>query len=272
MTAVIGIAPSRTFPGNWCDAVTFCEEHGFEGLELKYELPFTLPDRLNASIITEVSERVRASDLFLSLHGPYANIGELTDVRYEGAIAEHLEAIEIAKTIGARTYTLHGGWIENRYSTEDLFASCRERVAGALERILAIAGPVKICLENQNYAESHKHKTNCLVPDLHWYGDAFPQLCYTFDTGHANVTSLTPSQFLQQLGVDRIGIAHVHDNDGHTDQHRSLADGTTNWNDFVDTYLSLGSQFPLMLELGEPEALLSSQQILRESLAVTGTS
>lgn len=268
MTTVIGMAPSRTFPGNWCDALAFCEEHGFDGLELKYELPFTLPDRLDTSIIAEVSERVRVSNLFLSLHGPYTNIGALIDVRYEGAVAEHLAAIEVAKTLGAKTYTLHGGWVESKYSTDELFTNCRERVAGALERILAVAGPVKICLENQNNAESGKHKTNCLVSDLQWYGEALPRLCFTFDTGHANVIkSFTPSQFLQQLGPDRIGLAHVHDNDGATDLHRGLADGTTDWNDFINTYRSLGSRFPLMLELGDPEDLVSGQRILRESLA-----
>ena len=266
MTTLIGIAPSRTFPGNWVNAVAFCEEHKFTALELKYELPFTFPDRLNADIIEAVGQRVREANLFLSIHGPYANIGELTSVRYESTVSEHLEAIEIAKALGAKTYTLHGGWVESVYSTDELFALCRDRVANALERILAVASPVKICLENQNAAETKKHKTNCTVSDLHGYGKMFPQLWYTFDTGHANVTSQTPSQFLQQLGPDRIGVAHIHDNDGVSDQHRGLADGTTDWSNFIKTYSSLKSQFPLMLELGEPEALLSSQRILREIL------
>jgi sugar phosphate isomerase/epimerase len=268
MTTLIGMAPSRTFPGDWLDALDFCEKNGFEALELKYELPFTLPDRLNANVIGKVAERIRASNLFLSLHGPYTNIGSLVDVRYEGAIAEHLDAIEVAKTIGARTYTLHGGWVESKYSTDELYGNSRQRVADALVRILDVAGPVKICLENQNNAEGGKHKTNCLASDLQWYGNKLPQLCYTFDLGHANVIqSVTPSQFLREIGPDRIGIAHVHDNDGTKDQHRALADGTTNWDDFIETYVALGSQFPLMLELGDPEDLLSSQRILREALA-----
>jgi len=267
MTTRIGIAPSRTFPGNWTDAIAFCEQHGFDAVELKYELPFTFPDRLNEHVIAEVGKRVRAADLFLSIHGPYSNIGELMDIRYEAAVAEHLEAIAVARTLGARTYTLHGGWIESVYSTDELFALCRERVAGALERILAAAGTVKICLENQNIAEMKRHKTNCLVSELHGFSDLFPQLAYTFDTGHANVTDLTPSQFLLQLGPERIGVGHAHDNDGKMDQHTGLADGTTDWDDFARTYVSSGSQFPLMLELGEPEAILSSQKILRAALA-----
>lgn len=268
MTTLIGMAPSRTFPGTWCDALAFCEDHEFDCLELKYELPFTLPDRLNTSVIVEVSERVQAANLFLSLHGPYTNIGDLMDVRYEGAVAEHLAAIEVAKALGARTYTLHGGWVESKYSTDELYANSRKRVLHALERILDVAGPVRICLENQNNAEGGKHKTNCLVSDLQWYGERLPQLYFTFDTGHANVIpSATPAQFLRKFGPDRIGVAHVHDNDGTEDQHRSLADGTTDWDEFVETYLSLGSQFPLMLELGDPEDLLSSQRILREAFA-----
>ena len=55
--------------------------------------------------------------------------------------------------------------------------------------------------------------------------------------------------------------------DGKMDQHTGLADGTTDWDDFARTYVSSGSQFPLMLELGEPEAILSSQKILRAALA-----
>ena len=270
MTTLVGMAPSRTFPGNWSDALTFCEEHQFDCLELKYELPFTLPDRLNASIIAAVSERVRASNLFLSLHGPYTNIGDLMDIRYEDAVAEHLAAIEVAKTLGARTYTLHGGWVESKYSTDKLYANSRQRVARALERILDAAGSLKICLENQNDAEAGKHKTNCLVSDLQWYGKRLPQLHFTFDTGHANVIkSATPSQFLQELGPDRIGVAHVHDNDGTEDQHRSLADGTTDWDDFAKTYYKLDSQFPLMLELGDPKDLLESQRLLQDALCAT---
>jgi sugar phosphate isomerase/epimerase len=271
MFPLIGTAPSRTFPGNWHDAVKFSAKHGFDAVELKYEVPFTLPDHLDGTVMAAAGERVHSDGLFLSLHGPYANIGNLIDCRYEAAVAEHLEAIEVAKKLGARTYTIHGGWVEQAYSTDDLFTECRARVLHALERILSVAGPVKICLENQNNAESAKHKTNCLVPDLHWFGSRLPQLCYTFDVGHANVTTLTPDEFLRQLGPERIGLAHVHDNDGKTDQHRSLADGTTDWNAFVDTYLDLDSQFPLMFELGAPDDLLTSQRILGEIFGAKGT-
>lgn len=109
------------------------------------------------------------------------------------------------------------------------------------------------------------------MSDLHWFGGRLPQLCYTFDVGHANVTTLTPAEFLRQLGPERIGLAHVHDNDGKTDQHRSLADGTTDWSAFIDTYLDLGSQFPLMFELGDPDDLLTSQRILMEILDARAT-
>lgn len=267
MIPLIGTAPSRTFPGNWRDAIRFSAENGFDAVELKYEIPFTLPDRLDDTVIAAAGEAIRSTGLLLSLHGPYANIGNLIDGRYEAAIAEHLEAIEVAKQLGAKTYTIHGGWIESTYSTDDLFAECRRRVLHALERILDVAGPVKICLENQNNAESAKRKTNCLVSDLHWFGSRMPQLRYTFDVGHANVTTLTPAEFLRQLGHERIGLAHVHDNDGKTDQHRSLADGTTDWHAFMDAYLALSSEFPLMFELGSPDDLLTSQRILREILA-----
>ncbi len=271
---LIGIAPSRTFPGTWWDMVEVCQKFGFAGVEFKHELPFTLPERWSWDMIRRIASLAKEQDWFLALHGPYTNIGALLPKRWQAAVDEHLEALEIAQALGARTYTVHPGWVEEKYCTQDLLQRCRENTAQALAEMLIHSDKVIICLENQNPSEREKTKVGISPENLRFLVRDLPRVMFTFDLGHAQVFNGSPAEFASALGPKRIGIAHIHDNAGFEDSHLPPGRGNVDWETFLLRYQREGWSFPLFLEtIGSgPEFRTGHEFILNvwEKLLVKG--
>ncbi len=245
---LIGIAPSRTFPGTWWDMCEVCQKFGFAGVEFKYELPFILPERWSWNMIRRIASLAKDEGWFLSLHGPYTNIGALLPKRWRAAVDEHLEALEVAQALGARTYTVHPGWVEEKYCTPDLLQRCRENTAQALAEMLTRSDEVKICVENQNPGEKEKAKAGVSPENLHFLVRDLPKVMFTFDLGHAQIFNGSPAEFASALGQSRIGIAHIHDNNGFEDSHLPPGQGNVDWKEFLFQYQREGWSFPLFLE------------------------
>lgn len=261
----IGIAPSRTFPGTWWDMAELCQKHGFAGVEFKYELPFILPERWSWEMVRRITSFAKENGWFLSLHGPYTNIGALLPKRWRVAIDEHLEALEVAQALGVNTYTIHPGWIEEKYCTQELIQRCRENTAKALAEIAMHSDGIKICVENQNPREKDKVKAGVSPENLHFLVQNLPGIMFTFDLGHAQVFNGNPVEFAIALGPKRIGIAHIHDNDGTKDLHVPPGQGVVQWETFLFHYQTESWSFPLFLETigGEEEFLAGRGFIVR---------
>lgn len=262
---VIGIAPSRVFPGTWWDMVELCQRLGFGGVEFKHELPFILPDRWGPEMVRRIAQLGRDGELMFSLHGPYTNIGALLPNRWKEAVDEHLKAMEIAQELGARIYTIHPGWVEKKYCTPELLSRCQENTSRALAELLTHADGVKICLENQNPGEQDKVKAGVTVAQLCALVRDLPEVGFTFDLGHAQVLNSDPTAFVAALGPHRIGLAHIHDNDGQEDAHLPPGMGRVNWVVFLSRYRQEGWNFPLFLEVvgTGPEFKVGRQVLLR---------
>lgn len=242
-----------------------CRELGLAGVEFKHELPFILPERWSWEVVQRIAYLAKEEDWFLSLHGPYTNIGSLLPKRWQAAVDEHLEALEVAQALGARTYTIHPGWVEEKYCTPDLLQRCRENTARALAEMVAHSESVKICVENQNPAEREKAKAGVSPKDLHYLVRDLPAAMFTFDLGHAQVFNGSPAEFASALGPRRIGIAHIHDNASLEDSHLPPGQGKVDWRTFLHRYQKEGWSFPLFLETigGEPDFQAGRDFILR---------
>lgn len=260
---LIGIAPGRVFRGTWWDMIDLCCRYGFSGVEFKYELPFILPDRWSLAMVRRIAKVQRENGLVLSLHGPYTNIGALLQNRWKEAVEEHLRALECAEALGATTYTVHPGWVEKKYATPELVARCRENTTRALERMAAQAGPIALCVENQNPAEHDKTKCGVTVPQLHQLVDELQGVGFALDVGHAHLLNGDATRFFQNLGPNRVRVAHVHDNQGATDEHLPPGQGSIDWTAFLSAYRRHRCTFPLYLELGgEEDGYVAGKELL----------
>jgi len=259
-----GIAPSRSFIGGWEDMLAIVLEHGFIGVEFKYELPFILPGKITPQVIRRIKKTAHAEGLFVSLHAPYVNIGALLPSRWEAALAEHRRALACANELGAETYTVHSGWVEEKYSTPALASACRDLTVEAVERMREWSDGVKICIENQNGADRKKVKCAVSTDQLHYIAAHVSNpVYYTFDIGHANVFASNPTEFLLELGPERVKVGHIHDNDGTKDSHQALGTGTIDWRGFLSAYRKHNCDFPLLFELSQEEEFLAGRKLLK---------
>lgn len=265
MILQLGIAPNRSFPGTWQDILRFCLEAGFAGIEFKYELPFILPERFPTRMVRELAHARTEHGLVYSVHGPYVNIGSSLRRRWQAAVDEHLWALEVAQELGAGTYTLHPGFMEAKYATPELLARSRELTAEALKRLIREVDVTKIrlCLENQNPAEEGKAKCAASAHEL-WeiIVEAEGDIQVTWDVGHANMLPGGVEGFISELGLEKVAVVHLHDNDGKRDSHDPPGTGTVPWKRVLEL-LSHREDPPLLyLELRTETDFLQGRDFL----------
>ena len=263
MTLRLGIAPSRSFPGDWWDMLKFCLRAGFSGVEFKHELPFILPERFPRGVLRRLAEARREHNLVFSLHGPYVNIGSPLPYRWRAAVDEHLRALEVAQRIGAATYTIHPGFAEAKYATPELLARGRALTARALQELARNAERVTLCLENQNPAEVGKAKCAAQPSELREIlAEAGEGIQITWDVGHAHLLPGGALGFVREFGLERVAVAHLHDNAGIQDTHDVPGTGTLPWPELLPLLLGSGGEVALYLELSSEQDLLRGRDFL----------
>jgi len=155
-------------------------------------------------------------------------------------------ALEIAETIPFRYLVQHIGVGGEEFDMRKFDAAF-----SALEelRVFARQRGVEILLENIPNALSSAARLE-LFQELTHIG-----LNYCFDTGHAHLTGSVETEF--QSMKARIRSTHVHDNNGKEDAHLLpfLGGGTIDWKSTMQLLRSGRDQYPLLLELRDPNDL-----------------
>ena len=210
--------------------------------------------------ITELGHWFRDSELkTYSLHSPLysddvwgrsgpnavLNIADPVKARRLQAVDEIKRVLDIAETIPFGFLIQHVGVAEEEYAEAKLDAAF-----SALEEISVFARQrgVEVLLENIPNGLSSAERLLMFLETTHL------DLNICFDTGHAHMNEGVESAY--RLLKTRIRSTHVHDNDGVEDAHLfplSSDGGTVDWRRAMDSLRSLGHQYPLLLELRDPE-------------------
>ena len=251
----IGIAPMWDLGRTWLEMIHLCMENELDAVEFKYDLPFMLPDRLNTRMMKQIAKIGRERDLVLSVHAPMINIGSLLRSRWQEALDEHLNALEAAEIIGAKTFTVHLGWLEKRYATDQYIEQCFDLSVKAIRQMQRRSGDITICVENEPPDNPAKVKLGTrfdyLEETLHRTGG---NTGFVFDIGHANLFG-DPLDLLFRLRPERVCLSHLHDNDGKRDLHLPVGKGTLDWSAFFHNYKKLKRGFPLYIEVKDMDSL-----------------
>jgi sugar phosphate isomerase/epimerase len=122
---------------------------------------------------------------------------------------------------------------------------------------LVLDTPVTLCLETLQ-----DHPSNETLLDI------LPQTSraafgVVLDTGHCHIARDLVGM-PQQFGRRLKGL-HIHDNDGKSDQHRTIGHGTTDWGTFAADLRQAHYEGPLMLEAGASPHGEDPQTLLRRS-------
>lgn len=91
------------------------------------------------------------------------------------------------------------------------------------------------------------------------------RIIHCFDLGHHHVFGTLPfEQWLVNLEPKNHLHFHFHDNNGRSDSHRALGDGTINWTAVKESLLQLKVDFTITLELHSKRDLLKSLKYYRQ--------
>lgn len=163
-------------------------------------------------------------------------------------------AIDIAERVPFRYLILHLGLLDEEYNLQKFDAAFT-----SVEhlKMFAKARGVRILLEN---IPNKLSTSDRLVQFIHYTRLDDLKIC--FDTGHAHMAEGIPTAF--RALKDLIVSTHVHDNRREKDDHSLPFDGEIDWNQTVQDFREVDGQFPLLFELRNYGAELSSFARLRE--------
>lgn len=172
------------------------------------------------------------------------NITHSTKAKRIAVVDEIKRAIEIAEYVPFRYLIQHigvGGDEFDQRKFDAAFASLEEI------RVFASQRDVEVLLENTPNELSSAQRLNEFLGQTHL------NLNYCFDIGHAHMGQGIEAEF--ELMKERIRSTHLHDNDGREDQHLFPGKGTIDWGKAMRLLSSRPEQYPLLLELKEPQEM-----------------
>ena len=216
-------------------------------------------DYQNRAQINELGHWFRDSELKLhSLHSPKfndesggrsgprsaVNITDVVKSQRMEAVAEVKRALEVAEVIPFTYLVQHLGTVDEEFEEAKM-----EAALTSLEelRLFANQRGVEILLENTFNGLSTAERLH------HFLGLTHLKLGFCFDTGHAHLCGSVENEF--HLMADRVRSTHISDNDGKTDSHSYPLDGkgTIDWPATMKLLGSRAAQFPLLLEVRDPD-------------------
>jgi len=252
------------------EILEFVFSHGFTALEYRDEYPFS--ERLTAEDIhwarTEVEKRQLPCSLHLSFYD--LNLSAFREELRLAAIGSALKSVRLARELGATTATVHGGNLRLRYYGDEWKAKAEDLSIDSLRRILEECERcgIRLLLENLNLFRKNEHQVYSSPESmLRAAQELGGRIGFTLDVAHIVSLPMDVLRFVEIMGVERIGLAHLNDNDFGSDQHLAVGEGKIDYRGFMRAYLERGWSFPLLCETQTPEYALASKLYLEALIA-----
>lgn len=191
----------------------------------------------------------------LSFHAPFMDLSPAAvDSKVRKATNERFShVLDIAEVLGPKTIVFHSGYEKWKYALDVGFWLEKSLLTWLPLNEKATEIGVKIAIENIFEDEPSNLKLLMERMDSDNFG-----IC--FDTGHCNLFSKVPlADWIEALNP-YIAELHLHDNDGSSDQHLPIGEGTF---DFTKFFGLLGPNNCVhTVEAHTPEHVLKSLEYL----------
>jgi sugar phosphate isomerase/epimerase len=165
----------------------------------------------------------------LSIHGPFMDLspGAVDSKVREATMSRFHQIFEIAGILSPRVVVFHSGYEKWKYALNtDIWLEKSLLTWQPLNEAASAVG-AKIAIENIFEDEPSSLKLLMESMDSENFG-----VC--FDTGHFNLFSKTPiADWMSALNPYIVEL-HLHDNDGTSDQHLPMGEGSFDFRRFFD--------------------------------------
>jgi len=238
-------------------------------------MPLVLRDRINPELyfntkdlleldrhqLKKVRDGLSVARLSCTIHGPYMDlsIGAFDPEIRSVTRRRIMQSLKVASYLHAKTLVLHPGYTSFKYGEviEDWLRNC--------ESLLAEIGPVaaksSIMIALENTFENSPDVLCTLVDRLD--AEVFG---HCFDIGHFNVFARTDlSSWLRRV-KGRLVELHLHDNDGQSDQHLAMGDGTADFHSLFSGLAETLDRLVLTVEAHEESSVRRSLSRLEKLL------
>ena len=223
---------------------------------------YALPDEELIEKVTGL--RKKAESLGLEVFQTHGRIkGFRGDPEEDAAILENARRdLIVAKTLGAPVCVMHGV-ATGRVGADADPQWVRDLNFDMFNKILAYAKQYDVKVATETFGDALDGSVCDFFGNCHEFipsfdriaaeGDNAKYFTACADVGHCNKAmrfngNPTPADFIRRLG-NRLGILHLHDNNGMTDQHNIPYTGIIDWKDVLTALDEVGYNGPYNLEL-----------------------
>ena len=238
-------------------------------------LPLVLHDRLNPELylnttdllgldrpeLKRVRDALSLAGLSCTIHGPYMDlsVGAFDPEMRSITRKRILQSLEVASFLHAKTLVLHPEYTSFKYGEvlEDWLRNCE----GLLADVGSVAGKSGVMLALENTFESSPDVLCRLIDRLD------PEVFgHCFDIGHFNVFGRGDlSSWLRRV-EGRLVELHLHDNEGESDQHLAIGDGTADFDALFSSLAKTLDRLFLTVEAHEESGVRRSLSALEKLL------
>jgi len=203
---------------------------------------------------------LRESGLKFTVHAPFLQTDYLhpNPKARRKSISLLKSSMERAAQLSPLSYVFHPTTIPKGYSRDTL----KVEHYHFLEEIVDFAKSLGLNVYLENHVPGMGHMFTDPEEFIEFYERTGSSLGLAFDVGHANIGS-NVKRFLDLL-AGKIGVVHVHDNDGASDSHKMIGSGTVDWKHVVSKLRSSGFRGPYVIECVQQP--FKSLQVLKDLL------
>lgn len=249
------------------DFLAILAAQNLQYVELKCDWRVCDPEVLVPSAIKEWQEFLQSYGLQPALHACFIdlNLASLSELIRTASIKRVTKCIQMASELGASYVTIHPGKLSRDYP-RSLFPKAFGLALGSIQKLLPACEEqnVLLALENapngpdQGVLTDTKTMKTCLeMMDSH-------AIRIVVDIGHAHTHGLDPLLFLHSL-APHVCAVHIHNNDGQTDSHKPLGEGTLNYRPILKELVTMHIDGPILIEMHQVEDILASRDYLRRN-------
>jgi sugar phosphate isomerase/epimerase len=219
----------------------------FDYLELAMDPPMA-HHRILSSTRKAIVQALKVTGLGLVCHLPtFLSTADLTQSLRQASVMEMRRSLDVAVSLGAQKLVLHPSMAAGMGAF--VLDTVKNYAFDFLSEMVAAAQSlnVAICLENM----FPRCRLGVEPEDFEAIFKAFPSLKLTLDTGHANIGDRRGRRlkgFVERFG-ERIGHLHFSDNQGKSDDHLAVGQGTVRFSRLVKHLIAVGYNDTITLEV-----------------------
>ena len=186
-----------------------------------------------------VNDNIKGIDN-ICFHGPFNELfPSAIDTKVRNLTMERFkQGYELALQYDAKKIIFHSGYYSNMY----YHSWFKEKsIEFWKEFMKSVSGNLIVCIEN--VFDNDPDVLNDIIDSVN-----NPNLKLCLDIGHVNTyTDISVVEWIKRCNT-RISHFHIHNNDGHIDNHRSINNGTIDIKEVLDTILEYCKDATITIE------------------------